>query len=154
LVRRPTTENHSPPPVGGILIDHCAREIVHGCWSGDAPKAHKLRQRRTSYAPTQSTRTSSNNGRRRDGADTLPLTLTLFPAANNGRRRDGADTLPLTLTLIPEANNGMRRDGSDTLPLTLTLIPEANNGRDLISCWSGVAPEAHRSYPSGKLHLS
>jgi hypothetical protein len=39
----------------------------------------------------------------------------------------------------------MRRDGTDTLPLTLTLIPEANNGRDLISCWSGDAPEAHRS---------
>ena len=50
------------------------------------PEADKLRQRRTSNVPTQSGRTSPNNGRRRDGTDTLPLTLTLIPAANNGRR--------------------------------------------------------------------
>jgi hypothetical protein len=47
LVRQTTTETHSPPTAGGILIDHWARKIIHGCWSGDAPEAHKFRQRRT-----------------------------------------------------------------------------------------------------------
>jgi hypothetical protein len=70
------------------------------------------------------------NGRRRDGTDTLPLTLTLIPAANNGMRG---------IRVVGQAtNNGMRDEqvpttaggGTDTLPHTLTLIPAANNGRD------------------------
>jgi hypothetical protein len=49
LVRQTTMENQSPPPAGGILIDHWAREIIHGCWSGDQQRQSKARLRRAAY---------------------------------------------------------------------------------------------------------
>ena len=62
----PTTENHSPPPVGDILIDHWGREIVHGCWSGDAPEAHRSNNGREAHKlrPDLVGTHRSNNGLR------------------------------------------------------------------------------------------
>jgi hypothetical protein len=49
LVRQTTTETHSPPTAGGILIDYWAKKITHGCWSGKQQRKLIARLRRAAY---------------------------------------------------------------------------------------------------------
>ena len=60
LVRQTTTEIQSPTPAGGILIDHWARKIVHGFWSGDQQRRRKIIHSCWSGDPPEADK--SNNG--------------------------------------------------------------------------------------------
>jgi len=152
LVRQTTTKIQSPTPAGGILIDHWAREIIHGCWSGDAPKAHK-----------------SNNGKPKPVA---PEADKLYGGRHINRTLGEENRLELLVRRCAKGAQVQQRRGKSfivvgqamrqrrTSPTTAIQSPSrlrrtsSTAGGILIdhwarkiihSCWSGDAPKAHKS---------